>query len=297
MDITKLTTEAQNAATMNLDQMTPLEIVTTMNAEDKKVPLAVEQQLPQIAEAVSLITAAFKQGGRLFYIGAGTSGRLGVLDAAECVPTFGIDPEMVQGLIAGGQQAMTTAVEGAEDSLSLAQSDLEARHLNAKDIVVGIAASGRTPYVIGGLQFAQKNGVKTVALSCNANAEISAFGDVAIEVVPGPEILSGSTRLKSGTAQKMVLNMLSTASMVGIGKTYGNLMVDVRPTNEKLVQRAKNIIMQITHVDEATAGQALNAADQSVKLAIVMLMTDDDIAQAAQRLEAASGFVRGAIEK
>jgi len=297
MDITKLTTEAQNAATMNLDQMTPLEIVTTMNAEDKKVPLAVEQQLPQIAEAVSLITAAFKQGGRLFYIGAGTSGRLGVLDAAECVPTFGIDPEMVQGLIAGGQQAMTTAVEGAEDSLTLAASDLDARHLDAKDIVVGIAASGRTPYVIGGLQYAQKLGARTVALSCNVNAEISAFGDVAIEVVPGPEILSGSTRLKSGTAQKMVLNMLSTASMVGIGKTYGNLMVDVRPTNEKLVQRAKNIIMQITHVDEATAGQALEAADQSVKLAIVMLMTDDDIAQAAKRLEAASGFVRGAIEK
>lgn len=282
--------------TTNLDLMSPLEIVKVMNSEDKKVAEAVEKVLPQVAEAVKLITKSFKNNGRLFYMGAGTSGRLGVLDAAECVPTFGTDPEMVQGLIAGGMDAMTVAVEGAEDSVELGKQDLIDRHLTDNDVVVGIAASGRTPYVVGALDYAKSVGAGAVALSCNDNAEISNHAQIAIEVVPGPEVLSGSTRLKSGTAQKMILNMLSTASMVGIGKTYGNLMVDVKPTNEKLIQRSKNIIMDITKVDDQTAGEALVAAGYSVKMAIVMIMNSDDKSKAEKKLKDADGFVRRAIK-
>ncbi|WP_334329606.1 N-acetylmuramic acid 6-phosphate etherase [Companilactobacillus sp. HBUAS59699] len=296
MDIDKLSTESRNSMTTNLDLMSPLEIVTVMNSEDKKVSEAVEKTLPQVAQAVELITKAFKKGGRLFYIGAGTSGRLGVLDAAECVPTFGTEPEMVQGLIAGGMDAMTLAVEGAEDNVELGKQDLVDKKLTDADVVVGIAASGRTPYVIGALDYAQEIGAGTVALSCNNDAEISKHAAIAIEVVPGPEILSGSTRLKSGTAQKMILNMLSTASMVGIGKTYGNLMVDVKPTNDKLIQRSKNIIMDITKVDEKTAGDALKAANYSVKMAIVMIMNAEDSTEAAADLKKAAGFVRKAIK-
>lgn len=297
-DIKKLATEARNPETTDLDLMTPLQMVTVMNQQDQGVAKAVEKVLPQIAASVEVITKALKENGRLFYIGAGTSGRLGVLDAAECVPTFGTDPETVQGLIAGGASAMTVAVEGAEDDLQLAKTDLSARHLTQQDVVVGIAASGRTPYVIGGLDYARTLGTPTIALACNADSVIGKHANIAIDVVTGPEVLSGSTRLKAGTAQKMVLNMLSTASMVGIGKTYGNLMVDVKPTNEKLVERAKNIIMTIAEVDRETATRAFEATNGSVKLAIVMLLNhDDSVAIAQQQLSDADDFVRRATNR
>ncbi len=296
MDIKKLSTEGRNPETTDLDEMSPLEIVSVMNQEDQKVPAAIKTELPKIAAAVEKIAASFKQGGRLFYIGAGTSGRLGVLDAAECVPTFGTDPEMVQGLIAGGGKAMTLAVEGAEDDVELGGNDLKERQLSNKDVVVGIAASGRTPYVVGALDYAKSVGADTIALSCNQNSVISQHADTKIEVVVGPEVLSGSTRLKSGTAQKMVLNMLSTAAMVRVGKTYGNLMVDVKPTNKKLVQRSINIIVEVTGVSSDVAETTLKAANYSIKDAIVMISNKMDQAAAEQKLAESGGFVRQAIK-
>lgn len=296
MDIKKLSTEGRNPETTDLDEMNPLEIVTVMNQEDEKVPAAIKPELPKIAQAVEKIASSFKQGGRLFYVGAGTSGRLGVLDAAECVPTFGTDPEMVQGLIAGGGKAMTLAVEGAEDDVELGGTDLKERQLSANDVVVGIAASGRTPYVVGALDYAKTVGADTIALSCNQNSIISQHAETKIEVVVGPEVLSGSTRLKSGTAQKMVLNMLSTAAMVRVGKTYGNLMVDVKPTNKKLVQRSINIIVEVTGVSTEVAEKTLKAADNSVKDAIVMISNKMDQAAAKQKLVESGGFVRQAIK-
>lgn len=253
MDLTKLSTETRNPKSMELDTMSVSEILQLMNSEDQTVPLAIQKQLPQIENAVETIIQQFKKGGRLIYLGAGTSGRLGVLDAAECVPTFGTDPTLVQGLIAGGQSAMTVAVEGAEDSLSLAQEDLKKLDLNEDDAVVGLAASGRTPYVIGALKYAQTVQAATISIACNENAEISKFAKYPIEVVTGPEVLTGSTRLKAGTAQKLVLNMISTTSMIKLGKAYQNLMIDVKPTNDKLVERAKRIIMQATDCDYQTA--------------------------------------------
>lgn len=296
MNIKNLSTESRNPNTTRLDEMTAEEIVRVMNNEDKKVASAVEAELPDIAKAADIIAKSFKSGGRLFYSGAGTSGRLGILDAAECVPTFGSDPNLVQGLIAGGERAMTVAVEGAEDDVELGANDLKLRNLNANDTVVGIAASGRTPYVIEALDYAKKIGASTVALSCNADAAISQHASIAIEVVVGPEVLSGSTRLKSGTAQKMVLNMLSTVSMVRTGKTYGNLMVDLKPTNKKLVQRSINIITEVTDVDENTALTELMAADYSVKDAIVMIANKTDKLNAQKELEQSDGFVRKAIK-
>ncbi|AVK63021.1 N-acetylmuramic acid 6-phosphate etherase [Lactobacillus sp. CBA3606] len=295
MNLSHLTTETRNQKTMALDTMPVADVLTLMNQEDQKVPAAITKVLPQVETAVKNIIKSFQAGGRLFYIGAGTSGRLGVLDAAECVPTFGTEPEMVQGLIAGGMTAMTVAVEGAEDSKAFGKQDLVTAHLTANDTVVGIAASGRTPYVIGGLDYAKTVGAATVSLACNSGALISEHADTAIEVDAGPEILTGSTRLKSGTAQKLVLNMLSTVSMIGIGKVYQNLMVDVKPTNEKLVERAKRIIMQATDCSSTTATTAFTAADQDVKLAIVMVLTDLDHDEAAKRLRAGQGFVRKAI--
>lgn len=295
MDLANLTTETRNQKTMALDTMSTHDILALMNQEDQRVPQAVAQALPAIESAVNVITANFKQGGRLFYMGAGTSGRLGVLDAAECVPTFGTDPEMVQGLIAGGMSAMTVAVEGAEDSEKLGRQDLIAAKLTANDTVVGIAASGRTPYVIGGLDYAKQVGAARISLACNRGAAISQHAQTAIEVEVGPEVLTGSTRLKSGTAQKLVLNMLSTVSMIGIGKVYKNLMVDVKPTNEKLVERSKRIIMQATDCSLATATDAFATANQDVKLAIVMVLTDLSRDEAAARLQQAKGFVRPAV--
>lgn len=290
-----MTTETRNPHTMELDRMSELEIVTAMNQEDAKVPQAISRCLPQIAQAAAFAVEAFRSGGRMFYLGAGTSGRLGVLDAAECPPTFGVPREMVVGLIAGGDQAFTTAIEGAEDSLTLAEEDLKAHDLSGRDFVVGIAASGRTPYVLGGLEYAKSLGCHTAAIACNAGSAVGSAAELAIEVDCGPEVLTGSTRLKSGTAQKLILNMISTASMVRMGKVYQNLMVDVVQTNEKLCVRAENIVMQATGVDRTEARRVIDEAGGSAKTAITMILAGCTAQQAAQRLEAAGGFVRAAI--
>lgn len=295
MQLDKLTTERRNPNTINLDQMSVMEVLQKMNEEDQKVPEVIKEVLPQIEKAVDKIIESFNNEGRLIYMGAGTSGRLGVLDAAECVPTFGVSPEMVIGLIAGGETAMTSAVEGAEDSKDLGKEDLEKLALNSRDIVVGIAASGRTPYVIGGLEYASKIGAQTVAISCNLNAEISPYSQIPIEVDCGPEVLTGSTRLKAGTAQKLILNMLSTTSMVGIGKVYQNLMVDVQATNEKLEERSKRIIMQATDCSEAEAVSTFKVAKKNVKLAIVMILTGENVEGAENRLKEAKGFIHHSI--
>lgn len=292
-----LSTETRNKVTMELDTLSIEEILQAMNEEDQKVAPAIKEALPEIADAVNAIVESFQQGGRLIYMGAGTSGRLGVLDAAECVPTFSVSPDMVRGLIAGGQKAMIDAVEGAEDSKELAKDDLRALSLNEKDTVVGIAASGRTPYAIGGLEYAKETGATAVSLSCNKNAKMSQYADIAIEVDAGPEVLTGSTRLKAGTVQKLVLNMLSTASMVRIGKVYQNLMVDVQPSNIKLEERSKNILMEATGCTYEEAAEYFEKADHHVKTAIVMYLTDVDKETAETRLEEADGFVREAIKQ
>lgn len=295
INLENLTTERRNETTFGLDEMSVAQAVKLMNQEDHKVPDAVAEQLPQIEKVVSATIASFKRGGRLIYMGAGTSGRLGVLDAAECVPTFGVEPEMVVGLIAGGEQAMTVAVEGAEDDAELGAQDLKDLQLTAKDMVIGIAASGRTPYVIGGLDYACSIGASTGTVACNKDAAISKHAELPIEVDCGPEFLTGSTRLKSGTAQKLILNMISTISMIGIGKVYNNLMVDVKPTNEKLVERSKRIIMQATDADYETAARYFDEAAQNVKLAIVMILTDSTKEEAAEKLIQADGFVKKTI--
>ena len=296
LNLNGMTTERRNPRTMDLDTMTELEIVSAINEEDARVPLAIAKKLPEIAQAAHWAVEAFEQGGRLFYMGAGTSGRLGVLDAAECPPTFGVDPGMVVGLIAGGEKAFLKAIEGAEDSRELGRSDLEAHGLTAKDFVVGIAASGRTPYVLGGLDYAKSVGCRTAAIACNTGSAVGKAADLAIEVEVGPEVLTGSTRMKSGTAQKMILNMISTASMVRIGKAYQNLMVDVMQTNEKLHVRAENIVIDATGVERQEARRAIDAAGGSVKCAITMLLAGCGAEEAARRLEQAHGHVRAAIE-
>ncbi|GEB95809.1 N-acetylmuramic acid 6-phosphate etherase [Microbacterium lacticum] len=289
-------TEQQNPRTRRLDAMGIDEFLTTMNDEDAGVADAVRAQIPQIARAVELVVSALHGGGRLIYQGAGTSGRLGVLDASECPPTFGTDPAQIIGVLAGGREAMFAAVERAEDSDELAVADLVALGLDERDVVVGIAASGRTPYVLGGLDYARRVGAATVSLACNTGAEISRHADVAIEIDNGPEVLTGSTRLKAGTSQKLVLNMISTAAMVRLGKVYGNLMVDVRPTNEKLVDRAARIVQAATDCDRATAERALAAAGNHAKTAIVSILCGIDAAAARERLSVAQGFVRDAID-
>ncbi|SFG17095.1 N-acetylmuramic acid 6-phosphate etherase [Planifilum fulgidum] len=291
-----LTTERENEKSVGLDEMSPLEIVTLMNEEDRTVAEAVRQVLPAIAEAVEAIAASFRAGGRLIYVGAGTSGRLGVLDASELPPTFGLDPSRAIALMAGGREAVFQAKEGAEDDAEAGRRDLQGIRLEARDAVVGISASGRTPYVVGALRYAKEIGAKAISLSCNRGSRMSSVADVAIEVVTGPEVLTGSTRLKAGTAQKMVLNMLSTAAMVRLGKTYKNLMVDVKPTNEKLMDRARRILMKATGVSYEEAERALKAADHQVKVALVMIRTGATAEEARARLEAAGGFVRGAVE-
>ncbi|STY43074.1 N-acetylmuramic acid 6-phosphate etherase [Listeria grayi] len=287
-----LATEKRNSKTLRLDELTTAEILAIMNEEDKTVPQAIKQVLPTIEKIVNGVISTFQAGGRLIYLGAGTSGRLGVLDAVECVPTFGVEPSQVVGLIAGGEKAFVQAVEGAEDSMILGETDLKELALTENDYVIGIAASGRTPYVIGALDYAKRIGARTAAVSCNADAAISKHAELAVEVVTGPEVLTGSTRLKAGTAQKLVLNMISTASMIGVGKIYKNLMVDVKPTNEKLVERAKRIIMEATDCDYETAAKFYQLADTHVKVAIVMLLTDSTKLEAIKKLEQANGFVR-----
>lgn len=295
VELGKMETEKQNPNTMNLDEMTVREAVTVMNQEDKKVTEAIEEVIPEIEEAVQTIIAQLNKGGRLIYTGAGTSGRLGVLDAAECPPTFGTPKEQVVGLIAGGQRAFTEAIEGSEDSLEMGKHDLQAIELNENDVVVGLAASGRTPYVIGALQYANEINTPTVAVACNKNSEIGKVANIAIEAVPGPEVLTGSTRLKAGSTQKMILNMLSTVSMVGIGKVYKNLMVDVQPTNEKLVSRAENIVMKATDADRDTAKKKLAESNGNVKLAIIMILLNTDKDSAAERLNESNGHIRKAL--
>lgn len=296
IDLSVLVTESRNKETMGLDQMTPLEIVTVMNREDGKAVEAVEEVLPQIAQAIAWCTDSLKQKGRIIYIGAGTSGRLGVLDAVECPPTFGVSPDVVVGLMAGGTPAFVKAVEGAEDSQTMGEEDLKEIHLSPADIVIGLAASGRTPYVIYGLRYAKKIGCRTVAVSCNRDSEIGKEADLAIEPVPGPEVLTGSTRLKAGTVQKMVLNMISTGSMVGIGKVYQNLMVDVVQTNMKLITRAENIVMTATGCTREEARDSLEEAVGSVKLAITMILLQCGAKSAKTRLNRAGGYVRNAIQ-
>lgn len=297
LDLTNLTTETRNKDTINLDRMTSIEIATIMNKEDEKIIKSIRDALPKIAEVIDMCTETLKGGGRIIYMGAGTSGRLGLLDAVECPPTFGVSSDLVIGLIAGGQSAFVKAVEGAEDSKSLGVDELKELNLTNKDIVIGLAASGRTPYAIHGLKYAREIGCKTAVVVCNKNSEMAKCSDLAIELVVGPEVLTGSTRLKAGTAQKMVLNMISTGSMVGIGKAYENLMVDVMQTNEKLVVRAENIVIEATATDRETAKKALKEANGKVKTAIIMILLKCNYNEAEKRLEKAEGHVRYALEE
>ena len=296
LNLAGMSTETRNSRTMDLDIMTPLEIVTVMNEGDARVPEAIKPQLNNIAQCVSWATQSIEAGSRLIYMGAGTSGRLGVLDAAECPPTFGVSPETVVGLIAGGDKAFIKAVEGAEDSAELGRQDLVNIGLTSQDLVVGIAASGRTPYVLGGLEYAKEMGCHTVGISCNPGSAVGGAAELAIEVVPGPECLTGSTRLKAGTAQKLILNMISTATMVRCGKAFQNLMVDVVPTNEKLRVRAENIVMEATGVAREQAKEALLQAGDKVKTAILMILVGCGREEAEEKLEKTNGHIREAMK-
>lgn len=295
LELKNMTTETRNPRTLELDAMSTQDILKVMNEEDQKVALAVREALPQIEKAVEAIAASLRKGGRLIYVGAGTSGRIGLLDAVECPPTFGTHPDQVVGLIAGGEKAFIKAVEGAEDSRELGVNDLKEINLTADDTVVGIAASGRTPYVIAALEYANAIGASTVAVACNQNSAVGAVAQIAIEVVNGPEVLTGSTRLKSGTSQKLIANMLSTVSMIRVGKAYKNLMVDVQQTNEKLVVRAQNIVMEATGCERELAKEKLEIAEGNAKLAITMILLGCDKTEAVSRLEKAAGHVRAAI--
>lgn len=295
LNLRTMTTESRNANTMNMDTMSPLEIVTVMNQEDAKIPLAIQPALPAIARCAQLAAEAMSAGGRIVYMGAGTSGRLGVLDAVECPPTFGVSPETVVGLVASGAAAFDRPDEAAEDSPDEGVKDLRRIGLRREDILIGIAASGRTPYVLGGLRYARELGCRTAAVVCNPNSPMAAAAELAIEVFPGPECLTGSTRLKAGTCQKLILNMISTAAMVGCGKVYQNLMVDVEPSNEKLVIRCRNIVMEATGCDHATAEKALALSGNHAKTAITMILADCSVEEARERLVRAKGHVRLAI--
>ncbi|QDU57570.1 N-acetylmuramic acid 6-phosphate etherase [Aeoliella mucimassa] len=290
-----LTTEARNPASEMLDSLSPLEIVQLISSEDAKVASAVAEQATSIAKAIEMVTPRLANGGRLIYFGAGTSGRLGVLDAAECPPTFNADPSQVIGLIAGGKQAITTAVEGAEDNPALGAKDLENLNLSSNDAVIGIATSGRTPYVLGGLEYAQTVGAYCIGLACNRDAELTTRCDLNIIPVVGPEIISGSTRMKAGTATKMVLNMISTGVMIRLGKTYGNLMVDLRATNSKLLARAKRIVATSTNLSESEAGKLLDECNGEVKTAILASLANHSPEKARELLAANDGHLQHAI--
>lgn len=296
MNLGALVSETRNPQTMDLDALTTIELVNRFNQQDTLVAEAVKATLPEVAKAVDAAATALKAGGRIIYMGAGTSGRLGVLDASECPPTFGVPHGLVVGLIAGGPGALLKAVEGAEDSAQLGEDDLKALSLQAGDLVVGLAASGRTPYVIGGLKYANAVGCTTVAVSCNPDSPIAQEADIAISPVVGPEALTGSTRLKSGTAQKLVLNMISTGAMVKFGKVYQNLMVDMKATNIKLVDRACRMLMEATGVTREVAETVLKQTDFDVKPAILMVLTGLDAPAARAKLTAHQGFLRAALE-
>ncbi|WP_337011398.1 N-acetylmuramic acid 6-phosphate etherase [Pantoea sp. AS142] len=296
LDLSQMITEGRNPASQNIDELSTEAMLRVINDEDKKVALAVEAIVPQIAAAVDAICAAFQAGGRLIYCGAGTSGRLGILDASECPPTFGTPREQVIGLIAGGHTAILQAVENAEDNREQGAQDLKDIHFSRHDVLVGIAASGRTPYVLGALAYANQLGAITVALTCNPGSAMSQVAAIALTPVVGPEVVTGSSRMKAGTAQKLVLNMLTTGSMIRSGKVYGNLMVDVEATNQKLVQRQVNIVMQATDCDDATASAALTACGGHCKTAILMVLADLAADEAKALLSQHQGFIRQALQ-
>lgn len=295
IDLSTLTTEGRNSASANIDMLDTEAMLRVINREDQKVALAVEQVIPAITQAVDAIVSAFKKGGRLIYCGAGTSGRLGILDASECPPTYGTPREQVVGLIAGGHRAILQAVENAEDSLTLGVDDLKSLNFNANDVLVGIAASGRTPYVIAAMEYAKSLHATTVSLTCNTGSPMTQIADIAITPVVGAEVVTGSSRMKAGTAQKLVLNMLTTGAMIRSGKVYGNLMVDVEATNQKLVQRQVNIVMEATGCDSDEAKHALQASNGHCKTAILMVLAQVDAEEAARLLADNGGFIRQAL--
>lgn len=297
IDLSNLVTESRNHHSEHIDTLSTLEMLKVINNEDKKVPFAVEATLPHIARLVDKVVTAFSQGGRLIYCGAGTSGRLGILDASECPPTYGTPHDMVIGLIAGGHKAILQAVENAEDNVQLGAEDLRQLNFNAKDVLVGIAASGRTPYVIGALEYARSLGAVTGAISCNPDSPIAQRADIAITPIVGPEVVTGSSRMKAGTAQKLVLNMITTGAMIKMGKVFGNLMVDVEATNAKLIERQIRIVMQATECERATAEQALAQCQRHCKTAILMILAGVDAQQATQLLTQNKGFIRQALAK
>ena len=295
MDLNSINTEQRNSKTTHIDTMSTLDMVKLINEEDKKVAVAVGEEAEHIAAAVDVIAGQLGQGGRLVYVGCGTSGRLGILDAVECPPTYSTDPEDVIGLIAGGNDAIFRAKEGAEDDPVQGVEDLKKINFSSRDVLVGIAASGRTPYVLGAMEYARKLGAHVIGISCSTGSQVEQAAEIAITPLPGPEVVTGSTRMKSGTAQKMVLNMLSTGAMIKLGKVYGNLMVDVKPSNEKLVERCKRIVCQATGVDYDTAARTLQACGYRAKVAIVMLKTGTDAHSAEQLLAQHDNRVAAAI--
>ncbi len=295
IDLSNLITERRNPASNNIDTLSTLEMLTVINNEDRRVPEAITPYLPQIAQLVDRVAQAFAEGGRLIYIGAGTSGRLGILDASECPPTFGTRPEQVVGIIAGGHKAILSAVENVEDNREQGAADLKALNFSAKDVLVGLAASGRTPYVLGAMAWAKSLNASVAVVSCNPQSEMATLADIAITPAVGPEVVTGSTRLKAGTAQKLVLNMITTGAMIRSGKVYSNLMVDVEATNAKLIERQISIVMDATDCDRNTAQAALQQCNRHCKTAIVMVLTGLDAAQAGAVLEQNNGFIRLAL--
>ncbi|MTB65590.1 N-acetylmuramic acid 6-phosphate etherase [Providencia sp. wls1943] len=295
IDLSKMVTESRNEASTHIDQLSTIEMLQVINNEDKKVPLAVEKTLPQIAQLVDKVAAAFQQGGRLIYSGAGTSGRLGILDASECPPTYGTPHEQVIGLIAGGHQAIFRAVENAEDKPELGEQDLKNIDFNQKDILVGIAASGRTPYVLGAMKYAHSLGATVASISCNPDSPVSQAADIAITPIVGAEVVTGSSRMKAGTAQKLILNMITTGAMIRIGKVFGNLMVDVEATNAKLIERQTKIVMEATECDRQSAESALQQCDRHCKTAILMILSGLNADEARQLLAKNHGFIRTAL--
>jgi len=295
-DLAKLSTEGRNPSTLNIDRVSTLDMITLINEEDKKVAIAVEKEKEQIAKAVDVIAERMLQGGRLIYVGAGTSGRLGILDASECPPTYGVSFDLVQGVIAGGNTAIFKAVEGAEDSMTLGREDVMKIKLSKKDIICGIAASGRTPYVIGAMKHGREIGAAVLAVTMNKESEMANYADIPISIEVGPEVIMGSTRMKAGTAQKMVLNMLSTGAMIKLGKVYGNLMVDVQPSNEKLRVRARRIVKLATEANDEIINRTLEEAAYNVKLSILSIETGLSIIEARKFLEKHKGYIAKALE-
>lgn len=297
IDLTTMITESRNQASLTIDQLTTIDMLKVINEEDKKVAFAVEKQLPQIAQAVDKIVEAFQQQGRLIYIGAGTSGRLGILDASECPPTYGTPAEQIMGIIAGGTPAIFKAVENAEDKPEQGQADLQSIQFNYKDILVGIAASGRTPYVIGAMEYAKSQGATVISLCCNPNAPMIGLADIAITPIVGAEVITGSSRMKAGTAQKLVLNMLTTASMIKIGKVFSNLMVDVEASNAKLIERQIQIVIEATSCSRQQAINALEQCNRQCKTAIIMLLMQISAEQAMALLNENRGMIAHVLAK